>query len=187
MKLTEEQSKLLSDNVEYIQERVKAYHFQPPLNYSCCLDYVLFELCTRITKYNPDRGKIKPFLYINIRNLVYSYYKKHHPNHSTQPDSECNNIWTVTPTEPPDVYNDPDYWKEREEYEIACCINDLPCKDRNIILLFYYDNQTEEYIGRMFGVTKQAICQRLHKVLNNLKPKIAERLEELDRIRNEVL
>ena len=187
MKLTEEQKNLLAEYTPYIKERISYYHFIPPLEIKGATSYVLYEVSKRICKFDNKKGTIKGFLNTVIRNLVFNYYKKHHPQQTTQPDSECNNIWTVTPTEPPDVYNDPDYWKEREEYEIACAINDLPCKDRNIILLFYYDNQTEEYIGRMFGVTKQAICQRLHKALNNLKPKIAERLEELDRIRNEVL
>jgi len=189
MKLTEKQKELLEEYTPYIKKRISFYHFIPPLEVKSATSHVLYEIAKRIHKFDKKRGTIKGFLNTVIRNLVYNYYKKHHPNINKQPDSDCDNIWTETPIEPPDVdrrTSELDYWEERKEYEIASAINELDFKDMTVINLYYYDNKTEESIGRMFGVTKQAICQQIKRAEAKLKPKIAKRLKELEDVRSEI-
>jgi len=173
--MNEKQRELLSNNVGYIIKRVKSYDFTPPLNYECCINYVLKKMTERMSRFDDTKSSIYTFIYNNVRFLVLDYYKEH----KTAPClKEVDEVDNRTP--------ESDYWKEREEYEIASAINELRCKDRNVLLLYYYENRSKAYIGRLFGVSRQAISQQVDKVLKILKPKIERRLKELDDIRSEL-
>lgn len=190
-------STLLSDNFDYIAEQIRFYKFSPPLNYDCCVAFVLKRLDKKV--FDESKSSIKTFLSRYIKYYVYNYFRDNkqqpiitdpnileeivpdtyklnsHVNYEVNIDTDIN-------------YRSPetDYWKERKEHEIACAINELSSKHRNIILLYFYDCKTEREIGEMFGVTKQAICQQIKKAESILKPKIKQRLDELDRIKGEL-
>ena len=171
--MNEKQRELLSSNVGYIIKRVKSYDFTPPLNHESCINFVLEQMTKRMSRFDDTKSSIYTFIYNNVRFLVLDYYKEH----KTAPYlKEIEEVDNRTP--------ESDYWTEREEYEIACAINELRCKDRNVILLFYYENRSKAYIGRMFGVSRQSISQQIDKILAILKPKIDKRLKELDEIRS---
>ena len=190
MKMTEEQRNLLEDYTPYIKERISYYHFVPPLDVKETTAHVLYELSKVIYKFDENKGTIKGFLNITIRYLIFNYCKKQHPKIKKQPDSDCSSIWTVTPTEPPDIDNrTPETYYELscKEIAIAHSINELNSKQRNIILLYCYDNLTEQRIANMIGLSKQAISQQLHKALAIIKPKIERRLKELDDIKGDLL
>jgi len=147
----------------------------PPLDIEDCTSLVLAKVCYKIVKFDKTRGNIKPFLNCIIKNLVFNYYKKaqHDPitiNENGHYENTLEN----------------DYWQDRRDYEIAHCINSLPCDLLNIILLYYYDNLKEHEIADLIGVSQQTVSYRLNKALGILKPKIAKRLKELEDVRSEL-
>ena len=176
-KLSEEHRKILSDNAEYLIKRIKGRTFIPPLDYNECISFVFSKLTEKLSSYNKKIDKPLHFLNMMTTRLINTYHKK--AQHEPVLINENGTTETTTLED--------NYWKNMRDYAIACCINVLPCDSRNIILLYYYDGKTEQEIGRLIGIDQRTVSYRLHKALDILKPKIAERLEELDRIRNEVL
>ena len=190
---------LIEKNFEYIINQIRSYKFSPPLNYESCVEYVLKRLDKKIIEFDENKSSIKTFFNRYIGYYVFNYYRSNkqqplitdprildeivpdtynlnsHINYEVSVDTDLN-------------YHSPetDYWEDRRDYEIACEINELKTKQRNIILLFYYDNRSKAYIGRMFGVSRQAICQQIEKIEKLLKPKITKRLKELEEVRNEL-
>ena len=180
--MNKEQRKILDDHTEFIVKRIKQFRFKPPLDIDECTNYVLYKIVDRIGNYNKKINSVLPFLNRVTTNLVYDYYRKELKN--PHDDSiDCKILEKIKPdTNTPEK----EYWQERRDYEIACAINELCFKDMTVIKFYYYDNKTEEVIGRMFGVTKQAICQQIKKIEKILKPKIAKRLAELEEIREQL-
>jgi len=60
--------------------------------------------------------------------------------------------------------------EEREEAEaLLAAAAVLPEKQRRLVRLYYYEEKTVEEIGRLFGVSHQAISQQLAVIKNKLK------------------
>ena len=173
--LTEEQRALLEKHGERIKARIRKFKFIPPLQYEEATSYVFEKLCSQITKCN-SLDIFEKYLNRSVSLSVRNYYKK--AQHIPIEINENRSIETNTLED--------DYWQDRKEYAIASSINELDCKDRNIILLYYYDGKKEREIARLLGLSQQAISKQLHKALDKLKPKIAERLAELERVREEL-
>jgi len=180
------QKRLLNEQAEYIKDRVYSYNYAPPLTKEDCLSFVFSEMMKRIIKYDIRKGTVKAFIYSNVRNLIYSYWKR---NVYKQPESSCKAIWC----EPEEIEDnstidniESDYWISNRELAFADCLNELPKKERDIILLYYYDNLTEQKISNKIGITHQAVSYRINKALDTIKPKIDKRLKELDEIRSEL-
>ena len=173
--LTEKERALLEKHGESIKEKVRKFNFIPPLQYEEATSYVFEKLCSQITKAK-SLDIFEKYLNRSIKLCVYNYYKmaQHEP-------IEINENFSVDKTTLED-----NYWQEKRDHAIACCINDLDCKERNIILLYYYDEKCEREIANLLGISQQAISYQLHKALDKLKPKIAKRLKELEEVRSEL-
>jgi len=191
--------KLLADNIDYITNQVKSYHFTPPLNYDCCINFVLIKMEKRMARFDSTKSSIRTFINRTTKYLVLDYYRHNKTKPILVDPKQLDDIVPDTyhtsshinyevSTDTDFNYKSPetDYWEEQRNIAIAYCINELSSKDRNIVLLYYFDNITEQRIANMFGVTHQAISQQLHKALASIKPKIAERLKELEDIRSEL-
>ncbi len=180
--MNKEQRKILDDHTEFIIKRIKKFRFQPPLDIDECTNYVLYKIVDRIGNYNKKINNVLPFLNKVTTNLVMDYYRKE----LRKPQEQSIDSEIIEKIEPDKNTPEKEYWQERRDYEIACAINELCFKDMTVIKFYYYDNKTEEAIGRMFGVTKQAICQQIKKIESILKPKISKRLKELDEIKEQL-
>ena len=172
--MNKKQNQYLSEHFDEIRNKVRRYTFIPPLDYDECISYVLEKLCFKIQEYKTV-VKFNQYLNRNIKNFVINYY------HRSQQDSvEINEN---------KGHNDLEdkYWISKRDYAIACEINELKTYNRNIILLYYYDELSENEISRIIGVTQQTISNHLKKSLATLKPKIERRLKELDDIKGDLL
>ncbi len=190
--LTKTQRKILNEHTDYVKKRIFQFRFSPPLDAEDCTSYVLEKLVYKMAEYNKKIDKIIPFLNSVTTNLVYDYYRSSNKQPPKPKKSRCSAIWTkpLEYREDEFIYEveniEQEYWISNRDIAIAFCINDLSKKDRNIILLYYYDNLTETEIARILGVSQQDISYRLHRALDSLKSKITKRLKELEEVRSEL-
>ena len=175
MELTKRQRELLSEHTEYIIKKVRKFHFIPPLHYQDCTGYVLEKLCQQIKNYNNNK-RFLPFLNKLIRDNVFNYYrKKQIDSVDIMENAICDN---TTP--------ESDYWKERENEIIKEEINKLEDSLSCVIDMYYYSDLNENEIARKIGISQSAVSQRIARAKKLLKPKIAERLAELEEIREQL-
>lgn len=191
--------KLLTENFEYVTERIRHYKFSPPFNYDCCLEFVLKRLEKKIVEYDENKSSIKTFLSRYIKHYVYNYYRDNkqqptlmeskkleeivsdtyslgsHTRYSITEDTEIN---ARTPER--------DYWKDQRDIAIAYCINELDSKSRNILLMYFFDNKNGAEIARILGISRQAVSIQKNKALDKIKPKIEKQLKIINDIKNGV-
>ena len=173
--LTDRQRKILEEQTPYIIRRVKSYRFIPPLEFDSAVSYVLDKICNQIKNYNQKR-RLMPFLNKLIRDNVKDYYKKlqHEPIEINE-----NRIYeTNTP--------ETDYWQDRENKILHEEIDKLDSENKQIVELYYFSKYTEEKIGKKVGLARNTISVRLKKSLAKIRPRIEERLIELEKLKEEL-
>ena len=169
--MTRKQREWLSDNYQRICNRVRRYKFIPPLDYNECISYVTEKLCYSITKsksidvFNKYLNRKIKFLILDYRKIANMPAIDINENHGT-----CDN----------------NTYKDKKEHAIACCINELDSYNRKIIMLYYYENKTEQEIAKQLGVCQKTISNHLNKALKLLKPKIKQRIDDIDDMMGEL-
>jgi RNA polymerase sigma factor (sigma-70 family) len=181
---------LLAEYLDYIKDRIRFYDFSPPLNYDCCIDFVLEKLGKKIIEYDKNKSTIKTFLSRYTKYYVLNYIRdgKQKPILSgsntisrTLPDSKFHVDYGVTIDKDNDFRSpETDYWQEKKDQIINDCINELKTPDRDIILMYYFEDKTQEEIGRALNISHQAISNHIKKAEEIIKPKIEEKLAELE-------
>ena len=175
MELTKRQRELLDEHTDYIIKKVRKFHFIPPLHYQECTGYVFEKLCSQIQHYNANK-RFMPFLNRLIRNDVFDYYRK----------KQIDSVEILENAVCDDTTPETEYWKERENEIIKEEIDKLEDSLSCVIDMYYYSDLNENEIARKIGISQSAVSQRIARAKKLLKPKIAERLAELERVREEL-
>jgi len=175
MKLTKREKQLLEEHGDYVKKRVRKFNFIPPLQYEEATSYVYSELCKRIKSYKTSK-EFEKFLNRIIKLSVYNYYRK--ARH--EPVKINENIASTC------ISVEKEYWQECKDKILKEEIEKLDSENCKIVKLYYFDNKTENEIGKVIGLARNTISVRLKKALAIIKPKIEKRLKELDEIRSEL-
>jgi len=112
--------------------------------------------------------------------------KVHHasnPIYLTQPfyTGDDNDKLTIIDTIESSPSLNPDVLAEKEEVKdlIVNAINDLPDKEKKVLVLYYYEELTLKEIGDVLDVTESRVSQLHTKALMRLKGKLAEIKESI--------
>ena len=180
--------KILEEHTEFILKKINSFRFTPPLDADSCSNYVLERITVRLDKYDKKIHRVIPFLNKVVTNLVLDYYRKHNKTEPPLPKQTCSAIWNGSAKNPDIDTNTPetDYWQDRENKILHEEIDKLDPENKQIVELYYFSNYTEEKIGKKVGLARNTISVRLKKSLAKIKPRIEERLDELEKLKEEL-
>jgi len=72
----------------------------------------------------------------------------------------------------PSCFEPENMLRRKKDLEILSrCVEEAPSQYKNVGVLYYFENKTEEEIGRLLGITHQAVNYRKKKFLKNVQKK----------------
>lgn len=86
----------------------------------------------------------------------------------TRLDSKLQNLG-IAPTPDPSVL----VTRRAEDLEVEAAVRRLKAKDREIVMLYTWENLPRETIAEMMGMTKAAVDQRIHRAYKRLSRSLA--------------
>ena len=184
--LTEKEKQLIDEIVPYVIYKVNKNHFHFPIKKEDVISEILEKVTTKFKNYNPDLNDLIPYLDKCISGWIKNYYSR---TQEVKPEGKQEHevIW-----EEYNHHNEYEkdiaetFWEERRDQIIREEIDNLDDRLRQILKYYYYENKTFEQIGSRFNLTRERIRQLTKKAELILKPKIAERLAELERVREQL-
>jgi RNA polymerase sigma-70 factor (ECF subfamily) len=121
----------------------------------------------RIDHVPPDSQAL-PYLYGIASRVVSNQLRS--LNRRSRLDAKLRNLGVAPPVEPSTVV-----FQNSRDQEVAAAVNRLKPKDREIVMLYAWEDLSRDTIAEMMGMTRAAVDQRIHRSYQ----KLARRLEPL--------
>jgi len=88
---------------------------------------------------------------------------------------------TLGETLPDRSHGPVDMFEAKESKEaLVRAVDDMPERERTVLMMYYYDGLTLTEIGDVLGVTESRVCQIHTKALRQLRSKLADRPDSFD-------
>ncbi len=109
------------------------------------------------------RGALRPYIYATIRNLVHKHFRDHRREEPTG-DFDCN------ASEQPGPLGD--LISRETAAEVRAAVGELPLLQREVLVLFEYEQISLAAIAAMVEADLSAVKSRLHRARESLRKKL---------------
>jgi len=129
--------------------------------YSVCL----VSLCQAADKWSPERSKWSTFASSSINHAISSFYVwKHKLKRRELPQYNDTGNYSLFGRKNQLSHEDNDF--------INYCMDILNNRDRDIIYKYFIDNETLEFIGELYNLSKERIRQIINEALTRIRNKL---------------
>lgn len=141
---------------------------------------IYYRFCALLDAYDPMRGvPLRPYLVRQLTASIYTFARHHWRRQRREVSLELNNGGSepVIPVDPTDQW-DHDLTVQQVLRALPEAINQLPQRQRQVVIWRYYEERSFEEIARQLDIQVATARSLLRHGLNNLRRRIAHaRLE----------